>query len=159
MILKKWKNLRDTYAKYIRSTKTKTGQAVNNMKKWLWAEHMTAFRPYLTFAKTSSNISDINPTNSILEETELESIAESESFDTEKANSEFIDSVPTEKDTDPEETNKQVLNVTQPSQLLTVSNITPTTSTANNTTGRKPKNSTPVSSVGEMVKYFENKKN
>lgn len=54
---KKWKNLRDTFAKYIKGTKTKTGQAVNNTKKWMWAEQMKAFRPFLAFAKTSTNIS------------------------------------------------------------------------------------------------------
>ncbi|XP_017482457.1 PREDICTED: uncharacterized protein LOC108371412 [Rhagoletis zephyria] len=57
-IKKRWKNLRDTYGRYIRATKGRTGQAANS-KKWVWAEHMTAFRPYLAFAPTSSNISDI----------------------------------------------------------------------------------------------------
>lgn len=57
--LKKSRNLQDTYAKYIRTNKTKTRQEANNTKTWIWADHMEAFKPYLNFAKTSSNVSNI----------------------------------------------------------------------------------------------------
>ncbi|KAH1006882.1 hypothetical protein HUJ05_007573 [Dendroctonus ponderosae] len=53
---KKWKNLRDTYVRIIRLSKTKTGQAAKQSKKWQWSKHMENFRPFLTFAKTSSNV-------------------------------------------------------------------------------------------------------
>lgn len=59
-VKKKWKNLRDSYAKYIRLNKTKTGQAATNRKQWLWFEQMTFFRPFLAFANTSSNVDDID---------------------------------------------------------------------------------------------------
>uniref|UniRef100_A0A6P7GZI3 Uncharacterized protein LOC114344940 n=1 Tax=Diabrotica virgifera virgifera TaxID=50390 RepID=A0A6P7GZI3_DIAVI len=73
---KKWRNLRDTYAKYIRTSKTKTGQAVNSTKKWIWADQMEAFKPFLSFAKTTSNVSDVR----IPEYTELTNV---ESFENE----------------------------------------------------------------------------
>ncbi|XP_028131407.2 uncharacterized protein LOC114327103 [Diabrotica virgifera virgifera] len=58
---KRWKNLRDCYAKYLRSEKTRTGQqakTTTRYKSWPWAQHMEAFRPFLQFAQTESNISD-----------------------------------------------------------------------------------------------------
>ncbi|XP_013117455.1 uncharacterized protein LOC106094764 [Stomoxys calcitrans] len=39
---KKWKSLRDTYAKYIKRVNSETAP-----KEWIWAEHMKFFRPYL----------------------------------------------------------------------------------------------------------------
>lgn len=54
-VKKRWKNLRDTYAKFLRNSKTKTGQAASS-KKWLWAKQMEYLRPFLAFAKTSSNV-------------------------------------------------------------------------------------------------------
>ncbi|CAG9856307.1 unnamed protein product [Phyllotreta striolata] len=139
-IRKKWKNLRDTYAKYIRCTNSKAG---NTTKKWLWAEQMKPFRPYVAYPKTSSNISDINSTNSVLEETEIESNVK---FETELANFENLDieNLDIVENMDPLETNQRVLNATQPA--------------ANNRTGKKRYNTTPLSSVGEMLKYFKNKK-
>lgn len=59
---KKWKNLRDNYAKYLRSEKTHTGQERKNIcryKTWPWARQMEPFRPFIGFAKTHSNITDI----------------------------------------------------------------------------------------------------
>lgn len=56
-IKKKWKNIRDSYAKYLRSTKTKTGQSAKRYKNWQWAKQMEAFKPYLSFANTVSNVS------------------------------------------------------------------------------------------------------
>lgn len=58
---KKWKNLRDSYAKYLKSIKTKTGQsAKKKYKNWQWATIMEAFKPFLTFAQTESNVTDID---------------------------------------------------------------------------------------------------
>ncbi|KAH1000576.1 hypothetical protein HUJ04_012885, partial [Dendroctonus ponderosae] len=44
------------YVRIIRLSKTKTGQAAKQSKKWQWSKHMENFRPFLTFAKTSSNV-------------------------------------------------------------------------------------------------------
>ena len=62
-VKKKWENLRDTYMRHIKTNKTKTGQATKSGKKWLWADQMEAFCPFLSFAKTSSNVSEIPRTN------------------------------------------------------------------------------------------------
>lgn len=56
---KRWKNLRDCYAKHLRSEKTQTGQHaknINRYKAWPWAIHMSAFKPFFKFAPTTSNI-------------------------------------------------------------------------------------------------------
>ncbi|XP_072377881.1 uncharacterized protein, partial [Diabrotica undecimpunctata] len=58
---KKWKNLRDSYAKHIRSLKTTTGQSAKKLHKWQWANQMEFFRSFLSFAKTTSNIADVPP--------------------------------------------------------------------------------------------------
>ncbi|CAG9766009.1 unnamed protein product [Ceutorhynchus assimilis] len=56
-VKKRWKNLRDSYAKYLKCIKTKTGQsAKKNYSKWQWASLMEPFKPFLAFAKTDSNI-------------------------------------------------------------------------------------------------------
>lgn len=53
---KKWKNLRDTYAKYLKSTKTRTGQAKKNrLGEWQWAEEMIFLKPYLNLGKRIKN--------------------------------------------------------------------------------------------------------
>ncbi|XP_034104039.1 uncharacterized protein LOC117567879 [Drosophila albomicans] len=59
-IKKKWKNLRDSFSKYVRSTKCTTGQAAVH-KTWIWAEQMESFRPFISSTKTSSNVSCIEP--------------------------------------------------------------------------------------------------
>lgn len=59
-VKKKWKNLRDCYAKHLRAEKTRTGQAaktLNRYKTWPWAQQMSFFSPFLQFASTESNIS------------------------------------------------------------------------------------------------------
>lgn len=56
---KRWKNLRDCFSKHLRSEKTRTGQVAKSIcryKSWPWAQHMEAFRPFLQFAQTKSNI-------------------------------------------------------------------------------------------------------
>ncbi|KAL1516208.1 hypothetical protein ABEB36_000127 [Hypothenemus hampei] len=58
---KRWKNLRDCFSKYLRSEKTRTGQAAKSIcryKTWPWAQHMEVFKPFLQFAQTQSNITD-----------------------------------------------------------------------------------------------------
>nr|CAH7719377.1 unnamed protein product [Callosobruchus chinensis] len=73
---KKWKNLRDSFAKHLKSLKTKTGQSAvkNTYKKWQWAEQMQHFRPFLIFATTSTNIEyiDNSPITSESENTQTE---------------------------------------------------------------------------------------
>ena len=68
-VKKKWKNLRDSYAKYIRSLKTTTGQSAKRYKHWQWAPHMEVFKPFLQFSKTVSNVRcdvvEINEINNI----------------------------------------------------------------------------------------------
>ncbi|XP_034476068.1 transcription factor Adf-1-like [Drosophila innubila] len=59
-VKKKWKNLRDSFSKYLRSTKRITGKAAVH-KTWIWAKQMESFRPFISFAKTSSNASGIEP--------------------------------------------------------------------------------------------------
>ncbi|KAF5276315.1 hypothetical protein FQR65_LT16416 [Abscondita terminalis] len=63
-VKKKWKNLRDCYAKYLRTeVVTHTGQErkhVDRYKTWPWVNQMEIFRPFLQFAQTSSNVSAPN---------------------------------------------------------------------------------------------------
>ena len=42
----------------MRSTKCTTGQAAVH-KTWIWAKQMESFPPFISFAKTSSNVSSI----------------------------------------------------------------------------------------------------
>ncbi|XP_050311572.1 transcription factor Adf-1-like [Anthonomus grandis grandis] len=47
---KRWKNIRDCYAKHLRSEKTHTGQKAKNIdryRSWPWAAQMSAFKPFL----------------------------------------------------------------------------------------------------------------
>ncbi|KAK9885720.1 hypothetical protein WA026_012489 [Henosepilachna vigintioctopunctata] len=45
--------------KFLRNNKPKTEQAASN-KKWVWAKQIKAFRLFLAFAKTSSNVAAPN---------------------------------------------------------------------------------------------------
>ena len=55
----KWKNLRDSYQKYLRANSTTTGQAVNvskgkhldPYKNWSWAKQLEFLKPHLSFAE------------------------------------------------------------------------------------------------------------
>ncbi|XP_022193329.1 uncharacterized protein LOC111051191 [Nilaparvata lugens] len=49
---KKWRNLRDTYVKYLKATKPTIEQAKKNYKTWTWATQMEKFKPYLGAEKT-----------------------------------------------------------------------------------------------------------
>lgn len=60
---KKWKGLRDSYGKHVRSLKTTTGQAAKNLsryKTWPWAQQMAFLKPYIEYAQTESNVSSID---------------------------------------------------------------------------------------------------
>ncbi|XP_054257577.1 uncharacterized protein LOC128982656 [Macrosteles quadrilineatus] len=54
---KKWRNLRDSYMKHLKSIKPTTGQAKRNYVAWPWSSQMERFKPFLGMAKTVSNIS------------------------------------------------------------------------------------------------------
>jgi len=52
----KWKNLRDSYQKYLKANSTTTGQAagpskgvLDPYKNWIWAKHLEFLRPHLKF--------------------------------------------------------------------------------------------------------------
>ncbi|XP_050502175.1 transcription factor Adf-1-like [Diabrotica virgifera virgifera] len=55
---RRWRSLRDSYVRYLRVIKTRTGQGAQN-KTWQWAESMKMFQPFLLFAKTSSNVPEV----------------------------------------------------------------------------------------------------
>lgn len=44
---KKWKNIRDTYAKYLKSTMVLPGDVKKNYTNWMWAKHMKFIRPFM----------------------------------------------------------------------------------------------------------------
>ncbi|XP_046395245.1 uncharacterized protein LOC124162690 [Ischnura elegans] len=56
---RRWKNLRDSYAKHLLSEKTHTGQqckGINRYRVWPWANQMQFLRQYLQFSPTESNL-------------------------------------------------------------------------------------------------------
>lgn len=63
-VKKKWKNLRDCYAKHLRAeVVTHTGQekkTVDRYKTWPWVKQMEIFKPFLQFAQTASNVPAID---------------------------------------------------------------------------------------------------
>ncbi|XP_030752276.1 uncharacterized protein LOC115879532 [Sitophilus oryzae] len=70
---KKWKNLRDSYAKFLRTEKTKSGQEMKNLdryKTWPWAQQMEFLRKSLSFAKTHTN-KNILPVSQSAESSQL----------------------------------------------------------------------------------------
>lgn len=73
---KKWRNLRDTFAKYIKSNKNKTGQTATKFKKWIWADQMEGFRPFLTAAQPTSNSDIYSEESTNIEPTEFVEISE-----------------------------------------------------------------------------------
>ncbi|CAH2088306.1 unnamed protein product [Euphydryas editha] len=55
----KWKNLRDTYGKYLKTTKTTTGQSAlsySRYSKWQWASSMEFSKDHIGFAPTDTNV-------------------------------------------------------------------------------------------------------
>lgn len=152
--------MRDTYAKYIRSTKTKTGQAATKAKVWVWAHHMEAFRPFLTFAKTISNVSKINsvPSTSESVTVSLDDNFEAETIQLHSDNNSIEDTV----DTELQDAHPQVINSSQsphitPSALEPPDVATPTTIKVPTKEKKGKKVSQPSSSVGDVIKYFETK--
>ncbi|XP_055856255.1 uncharacterized protein LOC129919412 [Episyrphus balteatus] len=63
---KKWKNLRDCYARYLRSWDMKASRTApyntRYYKFWPWAKQMDIFKPYLRFAKGQTE-TDLNESN------------------------------------------------------------------------------------------------
>ncbi|KAL1490223.1 hypothetical protein ABEB36_012953 [Hypothenemus hampei] len=135
-VKKKWKNLRDSYIRNLKSNKTKTDQAAKVSKKWQWSDQMEMFRPFLSFSKTSSNISDTvdNNSESLFSE---HSLADTETtFSTETS------------DTSCETGEKRP--VTSSSSEVTVSDIS--------SAKKKKTKSEETSSVNTLINYFQNKK-
>lgn len=62
----KWKNLRDSYSKHLKSLKTTTGQSAANTtsydryRKWQWASSMEFLRDHIGFAPTDTNVTPDN---------------------------------------------------------------------------------------------------
>lgn len=58
LLKNKWKNMRDSYQKYLRANATTTGQAVSASKgknldqfeNYNWAKYLDFLRPHLSFA-------------------------------------------------------------------------------------------------------------
>ncbi|XP_050503569.1 uncharacterized protein LOC126882637 [Diabrotica virgifera virgifera] len=154
-IKKKWRNMRDTYAKYIRTNKTRTGQAASDKKKWIWADHMESFKPFLNFAKTASNVTDVDT-------------QESEAF----PNIESPENILTDENSAVQKPtcSKNLLttqtydsqNKIQPSSSKPTRNEAPRVTLSNETpsTGRtnRKRNSEPSTYVKDMISYFESKK-
>ncbi|XP_046395721.1 uncharacterized protein LOC124162975 isoform X2 [Ischnura elegans] len=60
VLRKKWKNLRDSYAKHLRAEKTHTRQQAKGVvryRAWPWALQMEFLRPILQVSPTDSNMS------------------------------------------------------------------------------------------------------
>ncbi|KAF0683055.1 transcription factor Adf-1-like, partial [Aphis craccivora] len=96
----KWKNLRDSYHKYLKANSTTTGQAagaskgkhLDPYKNWIWAKHLEFLRPHLKFAATLSNVLPVESTSNELnishdndtsndEQVDVENIEESQLSD------------------------------------------------------------------------------
>ncbi|CAL1671958.1 unnamed protein product [Lasius platythorax] len=139
-ILKKWKNIRDSYAKYLRSIKTKTGQSAKRYKNWQWAKQMEAFKPYLSFANTVSNVSC-----SHTQEVSNDDSSEHDS-DTKRQNENALDNQPNEDDIENSQNNAEYATSSAGKQA--------------NKPNRKrntPSSSIP-SSVDKVLQYFQNKR-
>lgn len=136
--------MRDTYVRFIRINKTKTGQAAKQSKKWQWSDHMEAFRPFLTFAKTSSNVpeyinetestEELNNVNDNTQETNINQETETCDFSETQENNDVTRAARSDDNTTPSRTSKK--------QKTPKSSITK-----------------PTSSVESVISYFENKKN
>jgi hypothetical protein len=66
---RKWKNLRETYSKFLKTVRYTTGQsAKKNYRNWQWAEYMESFKPFLGYGKADANLERLHVRQ--LEETE-----------------------------------------------------------------------------------------
>jgi len=46
-VKKRWKNLRDSFLKHLKQKETKTGLSEKHRKRWMWADVMDFYRPFL----------------------------------------------------------------------------------------------------------------
>jgi len=145
--------------RHIKTNKTKTGQAAKSGKKWQWADQMEAFCPFFSFAKTSSNVSEIPKTNYDTNVQYSENIHKEDSQPQLPENNSDLDTI----DTECEETTSQnpsFINLATTSESAPALDSTaPSFSTSTPTRKRKRKNeSRPTSSVESLINYFQNKK-
>lgn len=75
--------------RYIKATKTKTGQAAKRRKQWQWSNQMEVFRPFMSFAKTSSNVAEISECRNSIDTNETNDTQTSSSG--EDMQSQFLD--------------------------------------------------------------------
>ncbi|KAK7863492.1 hypothetical protein R5R35_010522 [Gryllus longicercus] len=147
---KKWKNLRDTFAKFSRSPQTRTTQTGRRGKKWMWADQMEAFRPFLPFATTASNVSEIESENINVISQSDETTPQSTEVDCEVGSSEYV----------VEADNMEMTVNTLFPDSLPVSDI-PTITPMDGSKKQKPdrkRRSESSSSISEMLQFFETKK-
>ncbi|KAK7863926.1 hypothetical protein R5R35_012437 [Gryllus longicercus] len=158
---KKWKNLRDTFAKSMRSTQTKTGQAAKSSKKWVWADQMQAFLPYLAFATTASNVSEIDSENvNLNSHSTEENTSQSVEIVDEAAGAENV--VETDNTEIAVNTRSSVISADIPPRILQPVSDIPIGAPATDASrrqklGRKRRSESP-SCVSEIIQYFESKK-
>lgn len=135
-IKKRWRNLRDTYAKHIRVAKTRKGQATKRNRTWIWANQMKDFDSYLRY-ETTSNVSNIEsienfengPSKS--EQSKNNVIVDAPDFQIEQIYSQFMD------------------------DQFNASTLTPNASTSREASVKR---NSEAPSVGEVIKYFEGKR-
>ncbi|KAJ3662191.1 hypothetical protein Zmor_006547 [Zophobas morio] len=157
-VKKKWKNLRDSYAKYLKSKKTRTGQsAKKNYKNWQWAPFMEHFKPFLAFANTDTNVS---------EPVDVGENTEQLTNNTTVSESDYSQTVETE-DTDIEDTTSDrthIKNTTipKPSQA-SQERVVASTSSSNQSARQKRRSSVKAeersgSAVDTVIAYLEEKR-
>ncbi|XP_049943715.1 transcription factor Adf-1-like [Schistocerca serialis cubense] len=54
---RKWKNLRDTYARYLRIS----SEEGSSTKRWIWSEKMEIFRPFVPLGSSSAEVTGPEP--------------------------------------------------------------------------------------------------
>lgn len=123
----------------IRINKTKTGQAAKQSKKWQWSEHMEIFRPFLTFAKTSSNVPEYLSETESTEALNVNDNTQETNINQETETGDFFETL---------ESN---------AVIRTDDNTTPSRTSKKQ---KSTKSSTPkaTSSVEAVISYFKNKK-
>ena len=145
--------------RHIKTNKTKTGQATKSGKKWQWVDQMEAFALFFSFAKTSSNVSEIPRTNDDTNVQYSENIHKEDSQPQLPVNNSDLHTTDTEcEETTPQ--NQTFINLARTSESAPALDCTaPSFSTSTPTRKRKRKNeSRPTSSVESLINYFQNKK-
>lgn len=143
---KKWKNLRDTFAKFLKITKTKTGQAANT-KKWIWADRMKAFRPFLAYGTTSTNISAVSLDE---DNCDITFIPQSNFDEINFENTMIEESLDIEFESSGHST---------PIQIIELSGITENKSTSGEKKTSKKRKSGSPTPVGRVLNYLQTKNN